>query len=726
MIVQPSKPSYSKLSTVLLVVVAGVLLLAYLYELVPYEMRERHYPAAHTAAEVFSMVIAGGLFMLAWNTRRHEGNHYLLWLGIAYGFVGILDLLHTMSYKGIALELSDTGTATELWIAARGTQALALLAAPLFIRRRINVWVTALGFLAVTLILAMSVLVWGNFPACFEDGLTPFKIISEYVISGILLISAGFLILRRTAFDRQIMHLLVASIAMTIISELVFTLYNDPFATPNMVGHVFKIVAFALLYKAFIQTAFRRPMDLLFRELKQRESSLEETRRRQERLIEAMRKVRSALEVRVQERTSQLRNTVMRLQAEVQDRIKAQDTLREQSRILELFTRKYSRQDYLKSVTDAVRDWSGCRCVGIRVRDEDEIYYESYVGFNQQFWEKEKTLRLGVDQCACTRVVLGQTIPCERKHISAGGSFFCSDIRKLMDTLDEHSKCLYRGECVKFGYRSIMIVPVRYRDQILGVMHLTDERPGLATPEAAAFLESIAPLIGEAINRLNIEQERRRLETQVLSISESERQRIGQDLHDSLGQTLSGIGYLAAALTRRLADKSLPEAKDVEKLEQIIDNAVAMTRRLARGLTPVGIRGDSLTTGLKDLATSAEEMFDINCTVQHDQVVINDSTVATHLYRIAQEALTNAVKHGKAQRVEIELTKAQKHVSLKILDNGIGIEDENERPSEGLGLRIMKYRAGMFGATLDVHRVQPHGTVVHCSFNQSEQVNHDQ
>src|SRR5690554_4732586 len=172
MIVQPSKPSYSKLSTVLLVVVAGVLLLAYLYELVPYEMRERHYPAAHTAAEVFSMVIAGGLFMLAWNTRRHEGNHYLLWLGIAYGFVGILDLLHTMSYKGVALELSDTGTATELWIAARGMQALALLAAPLFIRRRINVWVTALGFLAVTLILAMSVLVWENFPACFEDGLT--------------------------------------------------------------------------------------------------------------------------------------------------------------------------------------------------------------------------------------------------------------------------------------------------------------------------------------------------------------------------------------------------------------------------------------------------------------------------------------------------------------------------------------------------------------------------
>jgi signal transduction histidine kinase len=711
-----SRPSLRRFLVALAAAVALTFVLGWLYELIPHDVREAHYPSAHAIVEIFSMIVAGGLFMLAWNNRRNLENHYLLWIGIAYAFVAIIDLLHTLTYRGMGDSWGGAPRSTQLWIAARGMQVLALVAAPFFIRRRLNEWAAMAGFAIVTVIVVMSIFVWDFFPECFRDGLTPFKIVSEYVISALLLVSVVLLVLNRKAFDVGVLRLLVASITVTICSEMAFTFYLDPFAAPNMVGHIFKTIAFGLLYLALIDTALRRPMDVLFRELKQREVSLKQTQRRQERLIEAMRKVRSALEVRVQDRTKQLNNTVKQLEMEAEDRIKAQEALRQQSRILELFTRKYSRQEYLQSVTEELRNWSGCRCVGIRIGGAaGEISYESFLGFSKEFWQKEKTLKLGADNCACTRVALGQFIQAERKNVTPGGSFYCSDLQKLVELMDEPSRKLYRGECMRHGFRSMMIVPVRYRDSILGLIHIADERPGLAGEESAAFLESIAPLIGEAIHRLNIEKDRRRLEAEVLSISESERQRIGQDLHDSLGQMISGIGYFAAALAKKLADKSLPEAQDVQKLEEIIGHVVSQTRRLARGLSPVGIHSQGLLTGLKELAATAEEMFGISCVVEGNEVTIASSSASTHLYRIAQEAVTNAVKHGKANRVIIELRQVDGVVGMRILDDGIGIDDK-ARPGEGMGLRIMKHRAGMFGGELTVHKVAPHGTVVHCSF----------
>ena len=230
----------------------------------------------HSLAEIFSIVIGCSFFILAWNSRHRLDNDYLLFLGIAYLFVSGLDLIHTLAYKGMGVFLNyDANLPTQLWIAARYVQALSLLFSPVFLRRKLNVYLMFPGYAAAT-----SVLLWaifaGVFPACFVEGvgLTPFKKISEYIISLILLASAAVLLQKREAFDRNVLTWLIASLALTIGAELAFTLYISVYGFSSLIGHFFKIVAFYLVYKAITEMGLEKPHLLLFRNLKESETAL--------------------------------------------------------------------------------------------------------------------------------------------------------------------------------------------------------------------------------------------------------------------------------------------------------------------------------------------------------------------------------------------------------------------------------------------------------------------
>jgi PAS domain S-box-containing protein len=235
-----------------------------------------NYLLFHGLAELFSIVIACGIFMVAWNSRRHIENHYLLFIGIAYLFIGILDLVHTFAYKGMNIFPEfDANAPTQLWIAARYIESLTLLAAPLMLRRKINVHFITLGYGAVTALVLFSIMYWRIFPDCFLEnggGLTPFKRNSEYIISLILLAAGLHLFKFRAQFDHNVLGWLLASIALTIVSELSFTTYASVYGFSNLLGHYFKIASFFLIYKAIIQTGLAKPYDLLFRDLsRQRE-----------------------------------------------------------------------------------------------------------------------------------------------------------------------------------------------------------------------------------------------------------------------------------------------------------------------------------------------------------------------------------------------------------------------------------------------------------------------
>ncbi len=229
----------------------------------------------HSLAEGFSIVISCGIFMIAWNSRRLLQNHYLLFIGIAYLFVGGIDFLHTLSYKGMGVfEGVGANLPTQLWVAARYMEAFSLLAATVFLGRKLSHRRVFLAYSVATGLLLSSIFYWKIFPDCFVEGvgLTPFKIYSEYLICLILLAAIFCLIWKSKNFDRKVLILLLASIATAIAQGLAFTTYLSVYGPSNMIGHFLKIVSFYLVYKAIIETSLVAPCNLLFRDLKQSEA----------------------------------------------------------------------------------------------------------------------------------------------------------------------------------------------------------------------------------------------------------------------------------------------------------------------------------------------------------------------------------------------------------------------------------------------------------------------
>jgi PAS domain S-box-containing protein len=211
--------------------------------------------------------------------------------------------------------------------------------------------------------------------------------------------------------------------------------------------------------------------------------------------------------------------------------------------------------------------------------------------------------------------------------------------------------------------------------------------------------------------------ERRRLEEEILNISRREQRRIGQDLHDVVGQRLTGIAFLLWALQRKLGERALPEAATAAEIASMVNETITEARALAKGLCPVDLTADGLMTALQEQAAHIEELFDIVCTFRCDRpVLVHDDAVATQLYRIAQEAVNNSTRHSKAQRIEIAIVQDnERRVTLTVRDDGLGLPDDLDH-TKGMGLRIMNYRARMIGATHDVKQGPDGGTVVACSF----------
>jgi hypothetical protein len=225
----------------------------------------------HIVAEIFSTIIACCLFIISWNSRTISTNWFLSFLGIAFLFVGTLDFAHALAYKGMQLlQVNDANEATQLWVSARFMQALSLLIAPRFIDRTFSYHGVTAVFGTITVLLLGSIFVFPVFPICFspDTGLTPFKKVLEYGISFILMLSIGYLFLQRKKLPETTYHLLIGAAVITVLSEIMFTLYVGVDDISNQVGHLLKILAFILIYLAMVQTTLKDPMQNLFYRLK--------------------------------------------------------------------------------------------------------------------------------------------------------------------------------------------------------------------------------------------------------------------------------------------------------------------------------------------------------------------------------------------------------------------------------------------------------------------------
>lgn len=210
--------------------------------------------------------------------------------------------------------------------------------------------------------------------------------------------------------------------------------------------------------------------------------------------------------------------------------------------------------------------------------------------------------------------------------------------------------------------------------------------------------------------------QRKLLERELLGISEREQRRIGQELHDSLGQQLTGIAIMTKVLEQKLRTQCPAEAAEAKNIAQLVNQAIDETRQLSRGLHPITLDEDGLAVALQGLAARTDSVFHVACTFQcQEPVQLRDVTVAGHLYRIAQEAVTNAIRHAAPQAILIELSDHDGRITLKVSNDGTDFPEVLPE-NHGIGLQVMRYRAEMIDAALTIERGPIGGTRVACTF----------
>ncbi len=242
----------------------------------------------HSLVELFSIVTAFVIFIIAWHTRRIQDSHYLLFIGIASLSTAVIQLVHVLAYKGMGIFPGfSADLPTQLWISFRYMFSCSLLLAPLYIKRSFGVLKTLSVYGIMTGALLFTVFS-GLFPACFIEGsgLTPFKIYSEYVISLLFLASLGLLVANRESFDRTVFGLMSGAIVLSIASELAFTNYASVFGPANMIGHFFLLGSMVLIYRALVITGIVEPANILFRNLRKSEKAIRESEERYRTLVE--------------------------------------------------------------------------------------------------------------------------------------------------------------------------------------------------------------------------------------------------------------------------------------------------------------------------------------------------------------------------------------------------------------------------------------------------------
>ncbi len=300
----------------------------------------------HSLAELFAIVISVAIFFIAWNTRRYMDNRYLLFIGISFLFISILQSLHLLTFKGMGIIIWDqpTDLPTQLWISARYMVSLSFLLAFTVVKPNLKTGIVFTLYAATTIILLTSIFYWKNFPTCYIEGsgLSAFKTVSEYVVSAIFAISIFLLFRRRSEFDPKIFSYLVATLICMIFTGLAFSNYVNVYGLANLIGHLLMLLSFYLLYKAVIETGLTQPFSLLFRNLKKSESSLEQRasqlseinnhllfekneREQAEKELEGYRK---HLEELVDRRTRELVESNRQLEIEINEKARIEDELR--------------------------------------------------------------------------------------------------------------------------------------------------------------------------------------------------------------------------------------------------------------------------------------------------------------------------------------------------------------------------------------------------------------
>jgi signal transduction histidine kinase len=338
----------------------------------------------------------------------------------------------------------------------------------------------------------------------------------------------------------------------------------------------------------------------------------------------------------------------------------------------------------LHRLLEAATSLEGIDCGGVYLTEEQtgEMRLQAHVGLSSVFVERVS-----------------------HYHSSATETRLISEARPLYPICGPNwntENAFWIGE----GLRALAVLPLQHEGKVLGAMTLGSHGQEEIPPQARVGLETIAAQAAGAIARIRLEQ-------QILEISDREQARIGQDIHDGLCQQLIGLAFSANSIQQSLSAQARPEASVARKICHLLDEAITESRSVCRGLYPVRLETEGLVPALEELARTTSERFNVECVCEAEsrRLQCNIAT-ATHLYRIAQEAVNNAVKHSGGRCIAIRLTGAEGAIELNIKDDGHGLPAAAHRHA-GMGLHIMDYRARRIGGVLQISG-NGGGTVVAC------------
>jgi PAS domain S-box-containing protein len=432
---------------------------------------------------------------------------------------------------------------------------------------------------------------------------------------------------------------------------------------------------------------------------------------------------------------------------DITERKRVEEALEVSNRFLQIINKQMGMTPLLKEFLAEIHSLTGCAALGVRLLDDaGNIPYHAYVGFNQEFYEKESPLSMKSDQCMCTNVIKGEIDPA-LPFYTAGGSFYINATSRFLATVSEREKGKTRNECNRVGFESVALVPIPIGDGIHGLVHVADPRENMVPLEMVELLEKVAMQLGTGIHRVKVEealqkahngleirvQERtaelvatnealRHLSRKLLSAQEDERRRIAGDLHDTLGASLAGIKLMVENSLKQIGDPANAANESLNTIILEIQEALDECRRIQTDLRPSMLDDLGLLPTLSWYFRRFQTIYSGIRIEQEVQIMEDDvpPLLKIVVFRVTQESMNNIAKHSHSTLVRLSLRKLNDRMELILQDNGRGFNLEKvasqETTTRGLGLTSMRERTELSGGSFNIESTEGKGTIIRASW----------
>ena len=685
------------------------------------------YLVFHNIVEFFSIMVSLSMFGLGWYTYDQSKNRHALFLSTAFLAIGIMDFMHTMSMPAMPAFITPNlpNKSVQFWIAVRLLQAVAFLISAFVYPEKPSRWLSK-GILMTSVLLLCLVVFTGiiffptDMPAAFVVGvgLTPFKKFSEYLIILLLCVATAAYWKRMARTGYRLLLYYLAAFVISIFSEIPFALYTRMFDTYNVLGHIYKVAAFSLIYYGIFKASVKEPY------IKLAEMGEELKRDIAERLLaeQELQKHRDHLEELVKGRTGQLEAANAQLQGEIAERGRMEEALRESEERLRFA---------LETSHTGAWDLDLVDHTTFRSLEHDRIF--GYAELLPQ-WTYE--------------MFLEHVLPEDRAMVSA-------KFQRAVDSQSDWSfECRIRrtdgqvrwiwaaghhrrdgGDLLRRMAGVVQDITERkqaeeaLRQRTLELQQLTEtleQEVQERTEQLEAMNEELRKEIDQC-QRIDIElrksqEDLRRLSLELLNAHEKERRLVAREIHDSIGSSLVAAKFKVETALTEVADKSPEITTALKNVIPIVQGAIDDARRIQMNLRPSMLDDLGLLATIRWLCRQFESTYSdirIRQSIEIDEDEVSDS-LKTVVFRVLQEGLNNIAKHSKTKVVMLLLRKAGHVLKLVIRDYGQGFDlSKAQSPSgtgHGFGLKSMRERTELSGGSFDIKSIKGKGTIIRASW----------